>query len=383
MNKSSNYVQLSLLSVTVLLFGMFVFPGVYADEIISITIDLQTILLDGGEIIPLLNTNNIANMSKITLSATLPCNSSNVPDLKIIVGVLGNTTDVIDSSSDYASLRGPFDTCYFEDTVNIDTASVPALNRIFLKNDGASSVLTGLGATVSITGIISTNSTATSSTIIPGSLHNGLLIYHQMEGITNTCSSTSSNDCLFPSGTVGYSNSANGKFNDDSSTSTSGHGSSYDVAWEASDWSVCMWADGTAQAGSTYIFSTGDTSGGNHAYLKYSSTTGYDYLVSGTTVIDTSQNPSGIEHICVTNDQHGDAQLWVNAILIGSGDISGTTAVDTDAFTLGNYYVGASTGNSCGGCDIDDLAIWNRVLTNSEISDIYANGTGLEIIDDN
>ena len=119
MNSSNRYVQLSLLSVTVLLFGMFVFPGVYADEIISITIDLQTILLDGGEVIPLLNTNNIANMSKITISATLPCNSSNVPDLKIIAGVLGNTTDVIDSSSDYVSLRGPFDTCLFEDTIDL------------------------------------------------------------------------------------------------------------------------------------------------------------------------------------------------------------------------------------------------------------------------
>ncbi len=159
MNKSSSYVALSLLSVTVLLFGMFIFPGVYADEIVTITIDLQTILLDADEVIPLLNTNNIANMSKITISATLPCNSSNVPDLKITAGVLGNTTDVIESSSDYASLRGPFDTCYFEDTVDIDTASVPALNRIFLKNDGTSSVLTGLGTTVTLTGIF-VNSTS-------------------------------------------------------------------------------------------------------------------------------------------------------------------------------------------------------------------------------
>lgn len=127
-------------------------PNVQA-EIVTVSLDLQTILLDSDEVIPLLNTNNISNMSKVTVSATLPCNSSNVPSLKITGGVLGNTTDIISSSGDYVSLRGPFDTCLFEDTVDISNATVPALNRIFLTNDGISSVLTNLGTTVTITGI--------------------------------------------------------------------------------------------------------------------------------------------------------------------------------------------------------------------------------------
>lgn len=142
------------------------FVNVYADEIIAVTLDLQTILLDVDEVIPLLNTNNIANMSKVTVSATLPCNSSNVPSLTISAGVLGNTSDVIDSSSDYQSLRGPFDTCYFEDTIDISNNTVPALNRVFLINDGSSSVLTSLGTTVTLTGIFEDSSTIPSQTIV-------------------------------------------------------------------------------------------------------------------------------------------------------------------------------------------------------------------------
>lgn len=148
---------------------MFVLPDIQAqstDEIIAITLDLQTILLDADEVIPLLNTNNIANMSKVTVSATLPCNSSNVPDLKITGGVLGNTTDIISTSGDYVSLRGPFDTCLFEGTIDVSSAPVPALNRIFLINDGTSSVLTNLGTTITLTGIF-TNSTSESTSELP------------------------------------------------------------------------------------------------------------------------------------------------------------------------------------------------------------------------
>ena len=140
----------------------FGFTYAYADEIVAVTVDLQTILLDADEVIPLLNTNNIANMSKVTVSATLPCNSSDVPSLKIIGGILGNTTDIISSSDDYVDLRGPFDTCLFEDTLDVSNSTIPALNRIFLQNDGTDSVLTSLGTTVTLTGIISENNTQSS-----------------------------------------------------------------------------------------------------------------------------------------------------------------------------------------------------------------------------
>jgi hypothetical protein len=52
----------------------------------------------------LLGTKSVGNMTKLQVSATLPCDGSHVPKLKIIAGSLGNLTGVIDSSSDYGRL---------------------------------------------------------------------------------------------------------------------------------------------------------------------------------------------------------------------------------------------------------------------------------------
>ncbi len=138
------------------------FSNAYAQEIVSITIDLQTILLEPNQVIPLLDTKSVGNMTKLQISATLPCESNNTPKLKIFAGVLGNLVSVIDSSSDYKNLRGPFDTCYYEGTIS-PSSSLSTINKVFLNNTGSSSVVTNLGSIITLTGAVG-NVTTSSAT---------------------------------------------------------------------------------------------------------------------------------------------------------------------------------------------------------------------------
>lgn len=138
-----------LISVAFSITTILSLPHVYAD-VVSVTVDLQTILLEPNQIIPLLDTKSVGNMSKLQISATLPCESNNTPKLKIFAGALGELVSVIDSSSDYKNLRGPFNTCYYEDTIS-PSSNLPVLNKVFLNNSGSSSVVTNLGSVVTLT----------------------------------------------------------------------------------------------------------------------------------------------------------------------------------------------------------------------------------------
>ncbi|MBI3259278.1 MAG: hypothetical protein HYZ54_07390, partial [Ignavibacteriae bacterium] len=124
-------------------------------------IDPITILTN--ELIPLLDTSSIGNLTSVSVTANLPCDTSNVPKIKIIAGILGNTTNVIDSSSDYTNSKGPRDTCVFTDSItNITEAGIPAINRIFVKNTGSSPVHIPEGVMVTLSGVFGQETTTPS-----------------------------------------------------------------------------------------------------------------------------------------------------------------------------------------------------------------------------
>ncbi len=165
MNRSNSYVQLSLLSVTVLLFGMFVFSNVYA-ETVSITTQISPITILFDEFISLLDTSVTGNLTSVSVTANLPCDSSNTPLLTIVAGILGDTTNIIDSSSDFIG-NGPRDTCVFRDNItNVTAANIPAINSVFLNHTGSSPVHIPQGVMVTLSGVFG-NSTSESTTSEP------------------------------------------------------------------------------------------------------------------------------------------------------------------------------------------------------------------------
>ena len=125
-----------------------------AQEKVAITTNIDPITILTNEIIPLLDTSSIGNLTSISVTTNLPCDTSNVPKLKIIAGILGNTTNVIDSSSDYTNNKGPIDTCVFTDKItNVTAKGIPAMNRVFLKNTGSTPVHIPEGVMVTLTGM--------------------------------------------------------------------------------------------------------------------------------------------------------------------------------------------------------------------------------------
>ena len=85
-------------------------------------------------------------------------------------------------------------------------------------------------------------------------------------------------------------------------------------------------------------------------------------------------------HICVTRATGGDAEFWVDGVSIGT-DVGNADATDTTSapVLLGNDDGGggATVGGFLG--DIDEPAIWNVVLSDNDIADLYNGGVGLFI----
>jgi len=158
--KNHNFIFLIILfSVAIAASTLFVTNDVSAqtanaNQTVAITTTIDPITILTNELMPLLDTSAIGNLTSLTVTTNLPCDTSNVPKLKIIAGILSNTTNVIDSSSDYTNNKGPRDTCLFTDKItNVTAKGIPAMNRVFLKNTGSTPVHIPEGVMVTLTGI--------------------------------------------------------------------------------------------------------------------------------------------------------------------------------------------------------------------------------------
>lgn len=130
-------------------------------EAISSTVALPSVLIGSNEVLPLLDTRSSGDMESLSVTATLPCDSSNNPEVDIIAGEIGDTVNVISGSADYTQLDGPNLTCLFEGKIDQD-GNQPNLNRVFLTNTGISDILLPLGTMITMTGIIPENATQSS-----------------------------------------------------------------------------------------------------------------------------------------------------------------------------------------------------------------------------
>jgi hypothetical protein len=120
-------------------------------EIVAITIPVDDVSLSPNESMVVLDTTGVGTLELISATANLPC-TSNVPDLKIVGGIFGNTTSIIDSSADYTGYSGPNFTCIFQDNKNSTTQGI-TINTILLTNNGVSSVSIPKGVVITLTGM--------------------------------------------------------------------------------------------------------------------------------------------------------------------------------------------------------------------------------------
>lgn len=160
--------------------------------------------------------------------------------------------------------------------------------------------------------------------------------------------------------------------------------------YRSGTYSIAMWVKGAAQtakyifteanngtvAGSSnmlFLIQTGNSAGSNSKLdiliRTDTSTTLINHLVSTTTVFDNNWH-----HIAWVDD-HGQAKLYVDGNLDGTNFkynyVNAATSFSFTTTAIGALYRAATTGFFNG--QIDDVAVWERALSQSEVQDMMAN----------
>ena len=162
-------------------------------DTVTMTTHISPQTISEGESILLLDTSSIANMTVTSVNAHLPCDSNNTPLTKIVAGLIGDTTNVISSSNDLLG-QGLEGMCLYHNSINATTASVDAVNRIYLNHTGTEDVTIPQGVVVSLTGLYDIT--------LPFDV-TGLVVYYTFEEspantapqLLNHCDETTSNSC--------------------------------------------------------------------------------------------------------------------------------------------------------------------------------------------
>ena len=163
----------------------------------------------------------------------------------------------------------------------------------------------------------------------------------------------------------------------------------FDSDLNPDSFTLSMWASADSTSGfASAVTSRDDISGGvsTHGYIIYNNSDGdWDFWTGdGDSGWDSLQGPSvntgSWTHLTITYDAGTDTKsLWVNGALAVSDNVpqSGSTQYSPNGPQSENLHIGSGADNGTqfyfDGL-IDDIAIWDNVLTQSEIQDVMNNG---------
>lgn len=206
------------------------------------------------------------------------------------------------------------------------------------------------------------------------SLTTNLVSYYKFDS-SNSNDSVGSNNGTDTS--ITYS-SGNGKINIGAgfaSASTSRISFSTLFTTGSADFTLLAWIK-TSTVATQVIFSVGNTTTNNGLFL-YVHTDGklhFDLVNSGgPSSASTTVNDGNFHLVAVTNTS-GTVQLWIDGATNGSSVsmspniTAGTCGIGRDMNSLNNYFNGA----------IDEVGIWSRALSSTEISQLYNSGAGFQ-----
>lgn len=144
------------------------------------------------------------------------------------------------------------------------------------------------------------------------------------------------------------------------------------------NWSMCGWFKSIYTGGSfnTLIgFSSAPTGGTTNSFLAMNSSTGSYHALfqqGGTTLNGVSSLNDGNWHfLCVTVASGTAASLYVDAATVVTGTIASVGSAIYPRFGVlgaGNYMSGS----------IDEIGLWSRTLTGTEVAQLYNSGAGFQ-----
>ncbi len=138
------------------------------------------------------------------------------------------------------------------------------------------------------------------------------------------------------------------------------------------EYTISMWIK-TSTPGSVTSAMGMDTGGNNQIHMAMNTDGYFNVVIGGTGSLDYNGAQNGEwNHVVITNDGGSTGKIFVNG-------------TERDTNTPGSDWAGSNRiswgddndgGNSYTGL-IDEVAIWNRTLTDGEIIQLYNNGTGM------
>ena len=204
------------------------------------------------------------------------------------------------------------------------------------------------------------------------SLNNGLISYWKMDG--NSIDSKGTNNGSDSNMTYSYTNSKlnqNAVFNGTNSKINIPSSSSLNSPSSALTYSIWINSNITTSqivaikyivgASGDYFFSI------NSGAWRAASAGG-----TGTIVNPTSFTTGIWYHLCLTWSSGILLTFYINGVLVGTDNTPGNISSTNFSMDIGSYNASTFFNGK-----IDEIALWNRVLTQNEISQLYNNGGGL------
>ena len=147
-----------------------------------------------------------------------------------------------------------------------------------------------------------------------------------------------------------------------------------------SDFSWSIWIKPETMGATQYILSEGITGGFHYGWRVFeSSSTEIRFDVrgggsTGTGLITGLSNGNWFHLVGTYDASTNSIKTYINNVASGTG-VNSFTIGTTDEFDVGRLNLGGSTYDGI----IDEISIWNKVLTISDINELYNNGNGFTL----
>lgn len=155
----------------------------------------------------------------------------------------------------------------------------------------------------------------------------------------------------------------------------------------AADLSVSVWVQWNGASSShawEAVYSHGDANMEYRLARHNGSTTNVACRVNNADIPDGSSNNAfdgSWHHVAIAYDNDGGANnfsIWLDGTKKMATQNAGTFGTQDDNFRIGGNAQ-PSAGDRLWGGQIDDLAVWDRVITDAEVAEIYNSGDGKEV----
>lgn len=212
-------------------------------------------------------------------------------------------------------------------------------------------------------------------------LNLGVGSYFKLDESSGNASDSVGSNTLTNTGSATYSSGKiNNGVNFTATTMYLGNGSPANLPTGQQEFTMACWVNFTNFSTARYFFSIGGTANNARACIRCDSSTAWfiDDNGVGTGFPAVSAMSTGTwYHIVYTYPGSGNVYTaYLNGTSIGTANNTRPPNLGTSNLSIGSGNNASNSANLVG--SMDEVGVWNRVLTTGEITSLYNSGTGLQ-----